>query len=57
MVPTLCVGVTTCKGIKENETKRGQWIAISGIGGPGYVAIQYTKAMGMHVAALDLGKQ
>ena len=29
-------------------------MAISGIGGLGHVAIQYAKAMGLHVAALDV---
>lgn len=57
MAPILCAGVTTYKGIKETETRPGQWIAISGIGGLGHVAIQYAKAMGMHVAALDVGPE
>jgi len=52
--PILCAGVTVYKGIKETEVKPGQWIAISGIGGLGHIAIQYAKAMGMHVAAIDI---
>jgi propanol-preferring alcohol dehydrogenase len=55
MAPILCAGVTTYKGIKETETRPGEWIAISGIGGLGHVAVQYAKAMGMHVVALDVG--
>jgi propanol-preferring alcohol dehydrogenase len=54
MAPILCAGVTTYKGIKETEARAGEWIAISGIGGLGHVAIQYAKAMGLHVAALDV---
>ncbi len=54
MAPILCAGVTTYKGIKETETKPGQWLAISGIGGLGHLAVQYAKAMGLHVAALDV---
>lgn len=54
MAPILCAGVTTYKGIKETEVRAGEWIAISGIGGLGHVAIQYAKAMGLHVAALDV---
>jgi len=53
MAPILCAGVTTYKGVKETEARPGEWIAISGIGGLGQVAIQYAKAMGLHVAALD----
>jgi alcohol dehydrogenase, propanol-preferring len=54
MAPILCAGVTTYKGIKETEAKPGEWIAISGVGGLGQLAIQYAKAMGLQVAALDV---
>jgi alcohol dehydrogenase, propanol-preferring len=54
MAPILCAGVTVYKGIKETETKAGEWIAISGIGGLGHLAVQYAKAMGMQVAAIDV---
>ncbi|MEH6682370.1 MAG: alcohol dehydrogenase AdhP [Sediminicola sp.] len=54
IAPILCAGVTVYKGLKETETKPGQWVAISGIGGLGHVAVQYAKAMGMHVAAIDI---
>jgi len=54
LAPILCAGVTTYKGIKETEVHPGQWIAISGIGGLGHIAIQYAKAMGLHVVALDV---
>lgn len=54
IAPILCAGVTTYKGIKETEARPGEWIAISGIGGLGHVAIQYAKAMGLHVVALDV---
>jgi propanol-preferring alcohol dehydrogenase len=57
MAPILCAGVTTYKGIKETEAKPGQWIAISGLGGLGHLAVQYAKAMGLHVAALDLTEE
>ena len=55
MAPIICAGVTVYKGIKETEVKPGEWIAISGVGGLGHLAIQYAKAMGMHVAAIDIG--
>ncbi|MCF8706958.1 alcohol dehydrogenase AdhP [Rhizorhapis sp. SPR117] len=54
LAPILCAGVTTYKGIKETEARPGEWIAISGVGGLGHIAIQYAKAMGLHVAALDV---
>lgn len=55
LAPILCAGVTTYKGILETEVRAGQWIAISGIGGLGHIAVQYAKAMGLLVAALDVG--
>ncbi|WP_378941488.1 alcohol dehydrogenase AdhP [Mesorhizobium sp. ANAO-SY3R2] len=54
MAPILCAGVTTYKGLKETEARPGEWVAISGIGGLGNVAIQYAKAMGFNVVALDI---
>jgi alcohol dehydrogenase, propanol-preferring len=57
IAPILCAGVTTYKGIKEAEVRPGEWIAISGIGGLGHVAVQYAKAMGLHVVALDVTDQ
>lgn len=54
MAPILCAGVTTYKGIKETEVRPGEWVAISGVGGLGQLAIQYAKAMGLHVVGLDV---
>ena len=53
--PILCAGVTTYKGLKETGVRAGEWVVISGAGGLGHVAIQYAKAMGMHVAVVELG--
>ncbi len=52
--PILCAGVTVYKGLKETEVKPGEWVVISGIGGLGHMAVQYAKAMGMHVVAADI---
>ncbi len=54
IAPILCAGVTTYKGLKETEARPGEWVAISGVGGLGQVAIQYAKAMGLKVVALDV---
>jgi propanol-preferring alcohol dehydrogenase len=51
--PVLCAGVTVYKGLKETEVRPGEWVAISGIGGLGHMAVQYAKAMGMHCVAID----
>ncbi|NML46485.1 alcohol dehydrogenase AdhP [Ramlibacter sp. G-1-2-2] len=52
--PILCAGVTVYKGLKVLDCKPGDWVAISGVGGLGHMAVQYAKAMGFHVAAVDV---
>lgn len=52
--PVLCAGVTVYKGLKVLDCKPGDWVAISGIGGLGHMAVQYAKAMGFHVIAVDV---
>ncbi|MFF5379661.1 alcohol dehydrogenase AdhP [Pedobacter suwonensis] len=54
MAPIICAGVTVYKGLKETEVKAGEWVAISGIGGLGHLGVQYAKAMGLQVAAIDV---
>ena len=55
--PILCAGVTTYKGLKETDTKPGDWVVIIGVGGLGHVAVQYATAMGLHVAAVDVSDE
>jgi alcohol dehydrogenase, propanol-preferring len=52
--PLICAGITTYKGIKETQARPGEWVAISGVGGLGHLAIQYAKAMGLLVCAIDI---
>ncbi|OAN63872.1 alcohol dehydrogenase AdhP [Sphingomonas sp. TDK1] len=54
IAPVLCAGVTVYKGLKVTDTKPGDWVAISGIGGLGHMAVQYAKAMGLNVIAVDI---
>ena len=54
IAPILCAGVTTYKGLKETDTRPGEWVVISGVGGLGHVAIQYAKAMGLKAIGLDI---
>ncbi|CAN5128500.1 alcohol dehydrogenase AdhP [soil metagenome] len=54
IAPILCAGVTVYKGLKVTDAKPGDWVAISGIGGLGHMAVQYAKAMGFKVAAVDI---
>ena len=52
--PLICAGITSYKGIKETQARPGQWVVISGIGGLGHLAVQYAKAMGLKVCAVDI---
>ena len=55
--PILCAGVTVYKGLKETDAKPGETVVISGIGGLGHVAVQYAKAMGLEVIAVDISDE
>ena len=37
--------------------KTGQWVAISGVGGLGQIAVQYAVSMGLHVIAIDVSSE
>ena len=54
IAPVLCAGVTVYKGLKVTDTKPGDWVTISGIGGLGHMAVQYATAMGLNVVAVDI---
>ena len=54
VAPLICAGITTYKGLKQTEARPGQWVVISGAGGLGHLGIQYAKAMGLHVCAVDI---
>lgn len=55
VAPVLCAGVTVYKGLKVTDTRPNDWVVISGIGGLGHMAVQYARAMGLRVAAVDVG--
>lgn len=57
IAPILCAGVTVYKGLKMTEARPGEWVTISGIGGLGHVAVQYAKAMGLRIAAIDVSDE
>lgn len=56
LAPILCAGVTVYKGLKVLDLKPGQWVAIVGVGGLGHLAVQYARAMGLHVVAVDIDR-
>jgi propanol-preferring alcohol dehydrogenase len=54
VAPIICAGITTYKGIKQADVRAGEWLAVSGCGGLGHLAIQYGKMMGLFVCAIDV---
>ena len=54
IAPILCAGVTVYKGLKTTDTRPGDWVVVSGIGGLGHMAVQYARAMGLNVIAVDV---
>ncbi|SDS84664.1 alcohol dehydrogenase AdhP [Corynebacterium timonense] len=57
VAPILCAGVTVYKALKVTETKPSQFVVISGVGGLGHLAVQYARAMGMRVIAVDIADE
>ncbi|KAJ3508083.1 hypothetical protein NM208_g15873 [Fusarium decemcellulare] len=56
--PIMCGGFSAYAACKRSAVKPGQWIVIlRGGGGVGHFAVQYAKAMGMRVIAVDGGKE
>ncbi len=52
--PLICAGITSYKGLKETRARPGEWVVVSGVGGLGHLAVQYAKAMGLQVCAVDV---
>lgn len=52
--PLMCAGLTVYKGLLMSDAEPGDWVTISGIGGLGHLAVQYARAMGYQVIAVDI---
>ncbi|KAK5137134.1 hypothetical protein LTR08_000639 [Meristemomyces frigidus] len=56
--PIMCGGVTAYVACKRASAQPGEWIVmIGGGGGCGHFGIQYAKAMGLRVIAIDGGEE
>lgn len=56
--PINCAGVTVYAGLRAAKVRPGQWVVIVGAaGGLGYYAVQYAKAMGLKIIAVDKGQE
>ncbi|MBT0567185.1 zinc-dependent alcohol dehydrogenase [Williamsia sp. CHRR-6] len=52
--PLSCAGVTTYKAVKVAKVAPAETVAVFGIGGLGHLAVQYARAMGAIVIAVDI---
>ncbi|KAK5988244.1 Alcohol dehydrogenase 2 [Cladobotryum mycophilum] len=56
--PLMCGGVSVYTALKRGGLRPGQWVAVCGAGGGlGHLGIQYAKALGGRVLALDIGSK
>ena len=53
VAPLLCAGITTYSPLKHFGVKRGQKVAVVGLGGLGHMAVKLAKAMGAQVTVLS----
>ncbi|CAK7234641.1 hypothetical protein SCUCBS95973_009003 [Sporothrix curviconia] len=54
--PLMCGGVSVYAGLKRSGLQLGDWVVVSGAGGGlGHLAIQYARALGARVLAIDAG--
>ncbi|ODQ59244.1 hypothetical protein WICANDRAFT_32539 [Wickerhamomyces anomalus NRRL Y-366-8] len=52
--PLLCAGLTVYKALKNANIRAGDWVTIIGAGGGlGTLAVQYARAMGYKILAID----
>lgn len=52
--PLMCAGLTVYKGLTMADADPGDWMVVSGIGGLGHLGVQYARAMGYQVIAVDV---
>jgi propanol-preferring alcohol dehydrogenase len=58
IAPIMCAGVTAYKAVKTAGAAPGSWMLVSGAaGGVGALAVQYARAMGYRVIAVDGGEK
>ncbi|HEX2608457.1 MAG TPA: NAD(P)-dependent alcohol dehydrogenase [Flavisolibacter sp.] len=55
--PILCAGITTYSPMKHWNVKKGDKVAVVGIGGLGHMAVKIAKALGATVTAITTSKE
>jgi propanol-preferring alcohol dehydrogenase len=52
--PLMCAGLTVYRALKTAATSPGNLVAVFGVGGLGHLAVQYARALGARVCAMDI---
>ena len=55
--PFFCAGLTVYRALKRANISPGQRLAIFGIGGLGHLAVQFGRALGAEVLAIDISEE
>jgi propanol-preferring alcohol dehydrogenase len=55
--PLFCAGLTAYRALKGSGIKAGQRLAVFGIGGLGHLAVQFGRALGAEVTAIDVSEE
>ncbi len=54
VAPLMCAGITVYSPLKQLGIKKGDKVAVAGMGGLGHLAVQYAKAMGADVTVFEV---
>lgn len=54
VAPLLCAGITTYSPIMFSKVKKGDKVAVAGVGGLGHMALQYMVKLGAEVTCFDI---
>ena len=52
--PLMCAGITTYSPLKRLKVKKGDSVAVAGLGGLGHLALQYAVSMGAEVTVFEI---
>jgi propanol-preferring alcohol dehydrogenase len=55
--PLFCAGVTVYRALKHTDILPGQRLGVFGIGGLGHLGVQFGKALGAEVVAIDISEE
>ena len=53
--PLMCAGITTFNALRHSGAQAGDLVAVQGVGGLGYLGIQFAQKLGYRVAAIGRG--